>query len=177
MKIEQGIFNQLLDFQTIKTSDSFSATKANLVFSFGEREIIENCKLYEKLKSIYPNAEIVICSTAGQLLDYKLINDEFQYIGFGSGMCDFYVLALNPKTGISYCLSGFDVNDFLGFLSDFKASYFNDTGKKLKTSKFIKNYKVENLDFECLYKGLKTDGIDREKHPCLIRCSDRIKMH
>ena len=63
----------------------------------------------------------------------KLINDEFQYIGFGSGMCDFYVLALNPKTGISYCLSGFDVNDFLGFLSDFKASYFNDTGKKLKT--------------------------------------------
>jgi len=107
----------------------------------------------------------------------KLINDEFQYIGFGSGMCDFYILALNRKTGISYRLSGFDVNDFFGFLSDFKVSYFNSTGKKLKTSKFIKNYKVENLDFECLYKGLKIDGIDRKKYPCLMRCSDRIKMH
>ena len=75
MNIEQGIVSQSLDFQIIKTSDYFSATKANLVFCFGEREIIENCKLYEKLKSIYPNAEIVICSTAGQLLDYSIINN------------------------------------------------------------------------------------------------------
>jgi hypothetical protein len=75
MKIEQGYVNQLMQFQPIKSSDSFSAAKANLVFSFGEREIIENCKLYELLKSVYPNAEIVICSTAGQLLDYNLVNN------------------------------------------------------------------------------------------------------
>jgi hypothetical protein len=75
MKIEQGLISQLMEFQTIKTSDSFSAVDANLVFGFGEREIIENCKLYEKLRSIYAKAEIVICSTAGQFMDYNLINN------------------------------------------------------------------------------------------------------
>ncbi len=75
MKIEQGLVSQSMEFQTIKTSAAFSAEKANLVFIFGEREIIENCKLYEKLRSIYTNAQIVICSTAGQLIDYNLMNN------------------------------------------------------------------------------------------------------
>lgn len=75
MNIQQSLVNELLEIQIVKTSDTFSSIKANLVFSFGEREIIEDCNLYEKLKLTYPNAEIVICSTAGQLLDYSLKNN------------------------------------------------------------------------------------------------------
>lgn len=107
----------------------------------------------------------------------KLVNDEHQYLGLGSGICSSFIIALNLKTGINYRLAGFDTNDFLGFLSDFKEMYFKTNYKKIKTSKILKYFKVEDLDFKCLYEGLKKDNLDREKYPCLQRCSEPIKLH
>jgi hypothetical protein len=73
MNIEQILINPLLEIQNVKTSSSFMGDKANLVLSFGEREILENCDLYGTLKEKYPNAKIVICSTAGQMTNFNII--------------------------------------------------------------------------------------------------------
>ena len=85
-----------------------------------------------------------------------------------------HILAINPITGMSYRLLGFNGNDFLSFLSDFKEEYKEAFNRNISTSEFLKNYKVEGLDFECLYKGLKSDERDIKKYPCLIRVSDPI---
>lgn len=84
------------------------------------------------------------------------------------------VLAINQRTGLSYRLKGFNSNDFLNFLSDFREAYKESTGSGLSIKDFLKNYKVEGLDFECLYKGLRQDETDREKYPCLKRASDPV---
>ena len=73
MKIEQILINPLLEIQNVKTSNDFSADKANLVLSFAERETLENCNLYDTVKAKYPNADVVICSTAGQITNFNII--------------------------------------------------------------------------------------------------------
>jgi hypothetical protein len=104
----------------------------------------------------------------------ELYNDEGQYIGLNSGFYNIYIIGINLVTGKSYRLLGFDTNDFLGFLSDFKELYKEKQGEKLTTKQFLKDYKVDELDFECLYNGLKSEEIDRKKYPCLGRVNDPI---
>jgi hypothetical protein len=88
-----------------------------------------------------------------------------------------YVLAINSKTGMSYRLSGFNGNDFLGFLSDFKEAYKLKYKKGLSDKEFLKQYHIEGIDFCCLYEGLKAKEVDRDKYSCLKRCSDPISIH
>lgn len=103
---------------------------------------------------------------------------EVNYFGISS---DFslgdYIISVNQKTGSIYKLSGFDTNDFLSFLADYKEIYLNCNSKNLKTSTFLKKYKVSGLDFDCIYKGLKAEKLDRKKHPCLYRCNDAIRFY
>lgn len=87
-----------------------------------------------------------------------------------------YVIGLNPKTGMSYRLSGFNGNDFMGFLSDFKEAFKLKYNRRLSSKKFLKQYHVEGIDFKCLYEGLKVKEVNRDKYPCLIRCSDPVSI-
>jgi hypothetical protein len=88
-----------------------------------------------------------------------------------------YVISVNPKTGRSYRLSGFNGNDFLGFLSDFKEVFNQKNKSRLSNKEFLKKYYVEGIDFNCLYRGLKAKKIDKKNYPCLIRCSDPVSIH
>lgn len=117
-------------------------------------------------------------------LDEKNVNynpkfnlNEHRYLLLDVMINTYYVLAVNTKTGASYRLSGFDTNDFLGFLNDFKEEYLNSNFIKLKNSMFLKKFRVEYLDFKCLYEGLNSKKRDREKYECLKRCSDPLKIY
>jgi hypothetical protein len=90
---------------------------------------------------------------------------------FGDKVCS---IAINQETGKSYRLLGFNTNDFLSFLSDFRETYKEKQGEKLSVKQFLKNYAVSEIDFECLYKGLNNKEIDVKKYPCLVRSSDPI---
>jgi hypothetical protein len=62
--------------QIISTSPDFSATKANLVLAFGERELLECSQPYRKLRELYSEAQIVICSTSGQISNFNLVENK-----------------------------------------------------------------------------------------------------
>jgi hypothetical protein len=85
-------------------------------------------------------------------------------------------MAIEMTTGICYRLKGFRANDFLMFLADFKEDYNEERTRKKKLSflDFLNGLKVNELDFERLYKGLKAEEIDSRKYPCLKRCSDPL---
>ena len=85
-----------------------------------------------------------------------------------------YVIVISSKTGRSYRLSGFNGNDLLAFLSDFKEEYKAKHYTSLSTKKFLKEFHVPDLDFDCLFQGLKAKEIDRDKYPCLMQCSEPI---
>lgn len=65
----------------IKNEEDWSALKGEhhekfqLVLAFGNRHILEQNEIFSQLKAAFPNAEIVISSTAGQILGANYIAD------------------------------------------------------------------------------------------------------
>lgn len=88
-----------------------------------------------------------------------------------------YVIALNKNTNKSYRLLGFNGNDFMMFLEDFKEEFYRKHGEKLSNKRFLNTYHVNDIDFHCVYEGLRSRDLDRNKYRCLIRCSDPIAIN
>jgi hypothetical protein len=76
MKMQQILIDDQSDKEIIFSSPGFSATKANLVLAFGEREFLESSLPYKKLKEIYSEAQIVICSTSGQISNLSIVENK-----------------------------------------------------------------------------------------------------
>jgi hypothetical protein len=93
-----------------------------------------------------------------------------------------YVLCINVISGKSYRLVGFDGNDFLDFLRDYKEMLlitynYVITYQEAKSDKyFLKNCFVDGIDFKCLYNGLYSRNKEYyeliKKYPCLKKSSD-----
>jgi len=49
--------------------------KTQLVLGFGGKEIVSSQPVFEKLKAQYPHAHIVLCSTAGEILNSKVTDN------------------------------------------------------------------------------------------------------
>lgn len=76
MKLQQIVIDIQNEKEVIFSSPEFLAKKADLVFAFGEREFLEYSLPYNKLKDLYPNAQIVICSTSGQISNSSLVESK-----------------------------------------------------------------------------------------------------
>ncbi len=76
MKLQQILIDDQCENQIISTSPDFSAAKANLVLAFGERELLESSLPYKKLRELYSEAQIVICSTSGQISNFNLVENK-----------------------------------------------------------------------------------------------------
>ena len=76
MKLQQILIDDQSENQIISSSPDFSAAKANLVLAFGERELLESSLPYKKLKELYSEAQIVICSTSGQISNFNLVENK-----------------------------------------------------------------------------------------------------
>lgn len=53
-------------------SDLKLSQDAHLVLAFGDKDVLKNADRYEELRTFYPAADIVICSTAGEILDQQV---------------------------------------------------------------------------------------------------------
>jgi len=73
MKVEQGLWTQSQGL-ALHNNEGLG-DKAQLVFYFGCRLLIEKYPIYETLKSAYPHAEIVGCSTGGEIIGNE-VGDE-----------------------------------------------------------------------------------------------------
>lgn len=82
---------------------------------------------------------------------------------WGSSSCNGYIVAVT-KGNYVFKLKGFKINEFHPFLR-----YLNEKPNNRNKRKFIKNYKVKGLDFECLFESLKSNksGKDLEKMLCI----------
>ena len=73
MKIEQKEWTEKSKWIDISNND-LSKT-AQLVLAFGCKEALEKTERYQEIEKFYPNAHVVICSTAGEILDNKISDD------------------------------------------------------------------------------------------------------
>jgi len=56
-------------FQVNAKSHDIDDAKVSLVLGFGEKGLLSTDNIYDKLRAKYPNAEIVTCSTSGEIYD------------------------------------------------------------------------------------------------------------
>ncbi len=75
MKLQQIIINDKEIDKVVFSSSGFSSEKANLVLAFGERDLLEKVLPYKKIKGLYPEANIVVCSTSGQFSNTNLVEN------------------------------------------------------------------------------------------------------
>lgn len=73
MKIEQKLWTKKEGWQTLM--DQGISQDAQLVLVFGGKEVLEDPDRYKEVRKIYPNADIVICSTAGEIMDGKVYDE------------------------------------------------------------------------------------------------------
>lgn len=75
MKLQQIKINGKKEDKVLFSSDGFNSKKANLVLAFGERVLLEEVLPYKKIKGLYPEAHIIICSTSGQFSHTSLVEN------------------------------------------------------------------------------------------------------
>lgn len=75
MKLQQIIVNNNNLETVLFSNEQFNSQKANLVLAFGERLFLEKTKPFQKLKTLYPKADIIICSTSGQISNISLVEN------------------------------------------------------------------------------------------------------
>ena len=75
MKLQQIKADENNNEIVLFATDQFNSLNANLVIAFGERLFLEKTVPYQKLKGLYPNATIVICSTSGQISNNNLVQN------------------------------------------------------------------------------------------------------
>lgn len=71
MNISQRFWSDKDGWEVIE-GDENSGKEAELVFAFGGREVLENKAHYEDLRSFFPKANIVTCSTSGEIMDVEV---------------------------------------------------------------------------------------------------------
>lgn len=75
MKLQQLLLDNQ-ETEILVSTENFNAKNAVLVLAFAQRTLLEKVLPYETLKSIYPNAQIVLCSSSGQLSNNCAIERE-----------------------------------------------------------------------------------------------------
>ncbi len=67
MKLQQLLLNSKKQQKILLSTDNFKSENANLVLAFAQRTLLEKVCPFDLLKEIYPNAQIILCSSSGQV--------------------------------------------------------------------------------------------------------------
>src|SRR5659263_233863 len=73
MKTEQRIYNDANGW--VKKSDNNLENLAQLVFLFGNKDLLKKQPHIDFIKSAYPVAQIVGCSTSGEICQEEVFNE------------------------------------------------------------------------------------------------------
>jgi len=74
MKIEQKKYSKTRGWENLN-NNAFDSTSCNFVLAFGSPSIFEDMAIYENIRSNYPNADVIMNSTAGEIYDTQ-VNDD-----------------------------------------------------------------------------------------------------
>ena len=105
----------------------------------------------------------------------KIIRGDSASYFFFPNECDEYIICIDKVSGLSYRLKGFRGNDFFSLMMEIKRQYRALYKENLDDKDFFSLYKVEGLDFRCIYEGLKSFNFQSDKYECLKPCEYHIR--
>lgn len=94
MKVKQQLYKKG-KFITNGTSDNFDSNRNTLVLGFGNKELLLADDLYAALSGNYPSAEIILCSTSGEIYDENVFDNTVSIVAIEFEQTRFKPIRIN----------------------------------------------------------------------------------
>jgi hypothetical protein len=161
MKVAASLYKEN-SFIEGKNKENLILDQAHLVLGFGSRDLISNPNSFDAIKNKFPNAEILLCSSSGEIFDNEVIDNTISITAISFS-----------KTKIK--TSEVDINDFSTSFEagsslintfpqeDLKLVFVLSDGGKVNGSELVKGMNHTKKESVLITGGLAGDGAKFEK--------------
>jgi hypothetical protein len=162
MKLQQVIINEKEEDRILFSSNGFNFKKANLVLAFGERVFLDQVLPYKKIRNLYPEAQIVICSSSGQISDANLIENNIIATALEFEKTTIKVSEIDILKNANIQDLGDVIKDSL-FNDDLKSILILSEGSFINGTELINELIKQTKGAVPIFGGLAGDGYKFEK--------------
>ncbi len=162
MKVSKLIFNSENGFIHHKQTNNFDDKKCQLVLAFGDRILLENSAPYQQIKEKFPNASIVISSSAGQIIQRKIELDAIAIIAIEFEKSSIKTIEHNVFTDLTLQDFGNRIENEL-LHDDLKALLILSEGSLTNGTELINEFIHRTQKRIPIFGGLAGDDIRFEK--------------
>ena len=162
MKLQQVIINDKEEDRILFSSKGFNFKKANLVLAFGERVFLDQVQPYKKIRNLYPEAQIVICSSSGQISDANLIENNIVATALEFEKTIIKVSEIDILKNSNIQDLGDVIKDSL-FNDDLKSILILSEGSFINGTELINELIKQTKGIVPIFGGLAGDGYKFEK--------------
>ena len=162
MKLQQIKVDENNNEIVLFSTDQFNSINANLVIAFGERIFLEKTAPYQKLKGLYPNATIVICSTSGQISNINLVQNNLVATAIAFEKTKIKATEIDILLNPDIKLLGKKIKDDL-LSDDLKSILVISEGSLINGTELINELILQTREAVPIFGGLAGDEYNFEK--------------
>ena len=154
MKVASILFK---DHQIVKekNQDNLDYNDAQLVIGFGSRELVSQGAPFAEIKRLFPNANIALCSTAGEIFGKEVLDDSLSLIATQFDSTQIVAKEINIDDYETSYIAGQSI--VKSFSQDgLKLLFVISDGGKVNGSELIKginNELIESVNLFDVYEG------------------------
>jgi len=132
--------------------------KCQLVFGFGNKELLLNKNMYLQLRKTFPVANIALCSTAGEIFNYEVLDDSLSIMAIEFNNTSIHSASVNISSYDSSYDAGADLISKLDQM-DLKYIFILSDGGKVNGSELVRGIESVVQHKIPITGGLAGDGI------------------
>lgn len=150
------------DFTEEKNEDNLDFTKAQLVLGFGSSELVSQPEFYENIKNKFPNAQIALCSSAGEIFGIDVLDDTISLVAIEFSTSTIKTSEVSIDDFISSYDAGISLVKNLTS-KNLKMIFVLSDGGKVNGSELVKGMNFVKNKGILITGGLAGDGTKFEK--------------
>ena len=149
-------------FTMESNDDNLLSEQVQLVLGFGSSALVSQEKLFEAVKNKYPNAEIAICSSAGEIYATEVLDDTVSLMAIQFKSTTITTSAINIEDFASSYEAGKTLVKNLP-QENLKLVFVLSDGGKVNGSELVKGMNFSKSNNVLITGGLAGDGTNFEK--------------
>ena len=150
------------DFKEGKNDDNLDFAKAQLVLGFGSSELVSQPKSFEEIKNRFPNAQIALCSSAGEIFNIEVLDDTISLVAIEFSSSTINTSEVSIDDFISSYDAGISLVENLP-AENLKMIFVLSDGGKVNGSELVKGMNSVKNNGTLITGGLAGDGTKFEK--------------
>jgi hypothetical protein len=161
MKVATALFKEN-SFTEGKNEENLNFEEAQLVLGFGSRDLISNAASFEKIKEKFPNSEILLCSSSGEIYNLEVLDNTISMVAlsFSKTTIQTSVVDINDYSS-SFEAGASLINTFPQ--ENLKLVFVLSDGGKVNGSELVKGMNASKKEPFLITGGLAGDGAKFEK--------------